>query len=51
MSFKYRPFLEVLREALRTLQTEPGPKTPEKTNLMLYIRQRIAEQESPQINR
>lgn len=41
MSIPYRPMLEVLREALRTLQTEPGPMTPNKAELMRYLRERI----------
>lgn len=42
MSFNYRPLFEVLREALRTLQNEPGPMTPEKSELIRYLRERIA---------
>ena len=43
-----RPFVEVLREALQTLQTDPGPRTPEKLKLMEQIRCRIADDESSQ---
>jgi len=42
MGLQYRPLLEVLREALRILQNEPGPMTHEKSELMRYIRERIA---------
>jgi hypothetical protein len=42
VSFPLRPLLEVLREALRTLEREPGPMTSEKSELMRYLRERIA---------
>lgn len=45
MGHQYRPLLEVFREALRTLQNEPGPMIPEKVELMEYLRKRIAEHE------
>ena len=41
MALRYRPMLEVLREALRTLQDDPGPMTPEKRQLVRYLRERI----------
>lgn len=41
MTVTYRPMLQVLREALHTLQTEPGPMTPEKKELLSYLRERI----------
>lgn len=41
MSFSYRPMIEVLREALHTLQSDPGPLTPEKAELLTYLRERI----------
>ena len=41
MSNSYRSMLEVLREALRTLQSDPGPMTPDKAELMSYLRERI----------
>lgn len=45
MGHQYRPLLEVFREALRTLQNEPGPMIPAKVELMEYLRERIAEHE------
>lgn len=45
MGYQYRPLLEVFREALKTLQTEPGPMIPAKAELMQYLRNRIAEHE------
>jgi hypothetical protein len=39
--------LEVLREALRTLETEPGPMTPGKAELMTYLRERIVAHMRP----
>jgi hypothetical protein len=47
MGFRYRPLLEVFREALRVLQNEPGPMTPEKSELMRYLRERIAANAAP----
>lgn len=47
MNFLPRPMLEVLREALRTLETEPGPMTPGKAELMSYLRERIVAQMRP----
>ena len=46
MNFQLRPLLHVYREALRTLQSEPGPMTSNKLDLMTYLRQRITEHES-----
>jgi hypothetical protein len=46
MGYHYRPLLEVFREALKTLQNEPGPMIPAKVELMEYLRARIAEHES-----
>jgi hypothetical protein len=43
----YRSLLEVFREALRTLQDEPGPMTPEKSALLRYLRERIAANTDP----
>lgn len=45
MGYQYRPLLEVFREALRTLQNEPGPMIPAKAELMEYLCSRIAEHE------
>jgi len=45
MGYRYRPLLEVFREALSTLQNEPGPMIPAKAELMEYLRQRIAQHE------
>lgn len=45
MGYHYRPLLEVFREALRTLQNEPGPMIPAKAELMEYLRERIAQHE------
>jgi len=45
MGHHYRPLLEVFREALRTLQNEPGPMIPAKAELMEYLRARIAQHE------
>src|SRR4051812_26698152 len=45
MGYHYRPLLEVFREALRTLQNEPGPMIPAKAELMEYLRNRITEHE------
>ena len=45
MGYNYRPLLEVFREALKTLQNEPGPMIPAKVELMEYLRNRIAEHE------
>lgn len=45
MGYQYRPLLDVFREALRTLQNEPGPMIPAKAELMEYLRSRIAEHE------
>jgi hypothetical protein len=45
MGYQYRPILEVFREALRTLESEPGPMIPAKAELMEYLRQRIAQHE------
>lgn len=42
MDLQYRPLLDVLREALRVLKDEPGPMTPEKSELMRYLQERIA---------
>lgn len=47
MNISPRPILEVLREALRTLQSDPGPMTPNKEELMSYLRERI-DAHSPQ---
>ena len=41
MNTSYRPILEVLRDALRTLQSDPGPMTPNKAELLSYLRERI----------
>jgi len=46
MGYQYRPLLEVFREALHTLQNEPGPMIPAKVELIDYLRARIAEHES-----
>jgi hypothetical protein len=43
-----RPYLEVLRDALRALEAEPGSATPEKSELLRQLRKRIAEIESTQ---
>ena len=45
MGHQYRPLLEVFRDALRTLQNEPGPMIPAKAELMEYLHERIAEHE------
>jgi hypothetical protein len=45
MGYQYRPLLEVFREALRTLQNEPGPMIPAKAELIEYLRERIAQHE------
>jgi len=45
MGYQYRPLLEVFREALSTLQNEPGPMIPAKAELMEYLRNRIAQHE------
>ena len=45
MGHQYRPLLEVFRDALKTLQNEPGPMIPAKAELMEYLHQRIAEHE------
>ena len=45
MGYHYRPLLEVFRDALKTLQNEPGPMIPAKAELMEYLRNRIAEHE------
>ena len=45
MGHQYRPLLEVFRDALRTLQNEPGPMIPAKAELMEYLHARIAEHE------
>lgn len=45
MGYQYRPLLEVFREALKTLQNEPGPMIPAKVELMEYLRQRISQHE------
>ena len=45
MGYRYRPLLEVFREALSTLQNDPGPMIPAKAELMEYLRQRIAQHE------
>ena len=45
MGHQYRPLLEVFREALKTLQNEPGPMIPAKAELMEYLRNRIAQHE------
>lgn len=45
MGHQYRPLLEVFREALKTLQNEPGPMIPAKLELMAYLRARISEHE------
>ena len=47
-SFPPRPLMDVYREALRTLEAEPGPLTPEKVELLRHIQRRIAEQEMAQ---
>jgi len=41
-----RPLIEVFRSSLRTLEKEPGPMTPDKTEFMEYLQRRIAEHES-----
>jgi hypothetical protein len=46
MGYQYRPLVEVFREALRTLQNEPGPMIPAKAELMEYLNERIAQHES-----
>ena len=43
MSTNYRTPLAIYTDALNTLESEPGPATPETTNLMHYLRQRITE--------
>ena len=45
VGYQYRPLLEVFREALKTLQNEPGPMIPAKAELMEYLRERIAQHE------
>jgi len=45
MGYQYRPLLAVFREALTTLENEPGPMIPAKAELMKYLRNRIAEHE------
>jgi hypothetical protein len=45
MGHQYRPLLEVFRDALKTLQNEPGPMIPAKAELMEYLHARIAEHE------
>jgi hypothetical protein len=47
-TFAPRPYIEVIREAFRILASDPGPKTPEKRDLMRELRQRIAEVENAQ---
>jgi hypothetical protein len=47
-TFAPRPYIEVIREAFRFLASDPGPKTPEKRDLMRELRQRIAEVENAQ---
>jgi hypothetical protein len=42
MTFSRSPMLHVLREALRTLQTDPGPMTPARAEVVSYLRERIA---------
>jgi hypothetical protein len=42
MTYFCQPMLQVLREALRTLQTDPGPMTPERAEVVSYLRERIA---------
>ena len=34
--------LHVLRDALRTLQTDPGPMTPAGAEVVSYLRERIS---------
>lgn len=46
MGYQYRSPLEAFRQTLRMLQDEPGPETREKTELIEYLRERIAEHES-----
>jgi hypothetical protein len=45
MGHQYRPLLEVFRDALKTLQNEPGPMIPAKAELLEYLHARIAEHE------
>lgn len=45
MGYQYRPLVEVFREALSTLQNEPGPMIPAKAELMEYLHARIAQHE------
>lgn len=47
-SFPPRPIIEVLREALQTLDTDPKPLTPKKRELLRQIRYLIAECEATQ---
>lgn len=47
-SFPSRPLIDVIREAFRTLEADPGPRTPEKSALMRQLRERIADYEANQ---
>lgn len=42
MSYFSHPMLQVLCEPLRTLETDPGRITPERAEVMSYLRKRIA---------
>ena len=41
-----RPLQDVFRDALRTLEAEPDRITPDKAELIEFLRQRIAENEA-----
>ena len=48
MTQRSRLPLDIYSNALRTLESEPGPMTPEKADLLRFLRERIAEYEITQ---
>lgn len=42
-----QPLLDSLREALDSLESDPGPMTPEKAELISYLGERILANQVP----
>ena len=48
MTQRSRLPLDIYSNALRTLESEPGPMTPEKAELLRFLRERVADYETTQ---
>lgn len=42
----FRPLSDTFRSALKMIESDPGPITPEKMEFIDYLRRRITEHES-----